>query len=105
MLGDQVVEIKSDLIHGMNGLINKGKIPISEKNVKKFVLDNTKTKWNGRGMMLSLIQQDDVGFIIKILSYKMSSSSREDGVSTRFINTTNKMCVERVEVNLCKIIK
>ena len=56
-------------------------------------------------MMLSLIQQDDVIFISKILAYKMSFSSREDEFTIGFINASYKMCFERVEVNLCEILK
>lgn len=104
-IGDQIIEISSDLIHEVTGLSNKGKIPINEKNVKKTVLENTKTKWNGRSMMLSLIKQDDVRFISKILAYQMNSSSREDEVSAGFINAVYKMCVDKVEVNLCEILK
>ena len=56
-------------------------------------------------MMLRKIEQDNVRFLTKILAYKMISSSREDTVSTGFINVVYKMCVDKVEVNLCEIMK
>jgi len=86
-------------------LSNKGKISINEKNVKKTILENTKAKWNGIDMILSLIKQDDVIFISKILAYKMSSSSREDEVSVGFIDATYKMSIDRIEFNLCDILQ
>lgn len=45
--GQQVFDITNELINEVIGLRNKAKILINEKNVKKVVEANTKTKWNG----------------------------------------------------------
>ena len=42
-IGEQVVDITSDLLHEVTRVRNKGKIPINEKNVKKVLEANTKT--------------------------------------------------------------
>ena len=56
-------------------------------------------------MMLNLIEQDDVRFIKKILAYKMSSRSRENEIFIDFINHTYKMCIDKIKVKLCEILK
>lgn len=57
-------------------------------------------------MMLSLIKQDDMKLITKILSYNMSSYSREDEISIGFVNASYKMCGCKItNYNLEKIKK
>lgn len=56
-------------------------------------------------MMLSIIEYDYVRCIAKIIAYKMSSSSREDYILVGFINVAYKMCDDRIEHNVCEIMK
>lgn len=104
-IGDNVIDISEDLIHEVTRLCNQGSIPLNEKNVKKFVIENTKSTYNGREIVISQIKKDDVRFVKKIIATKLCSSSRDDGLVARFVHVTYKVCVEKVQVNSCEILR
>ncbi|WP_233109398.1 hypothetical protein, partial [[Clostridium] innocuum] len=74
---DRVIDITADLIHEVTRLSKVGEIPLNEKNMRKIVLDNTGSSYNGRGIVISKIKQDDVRYLCKILTTKFCGSSRE----------------------------
>ena len=104
-LVDNVVEISANLIHEVTALCNEGSIPVNEKNVKKLVLDNTKSFYNGRGIVISKIKLDDVKFLSGIIAARMCYSSKEDDMAAGFIQVAYKICVDREKVNLCEILR
>ncbi len=80
-------------------------IPFNEKNVNKFVLENTKSIYNGRGIIITKIKQDDVRFVSRIIATKICSISREHDMEVGLIHATYKLCIEREKVNLSKILR
>ena len=73
--------------------------------MKKVVFENTKSKYNGRGILISKIKQHDVRFGNRIMTSKICSSSREDDTIASFIHVTYMMCVENAKVKLCEILR
>ena len=55
-VGDFLAMIENDMIHRLTSLCNEGRNPINEKNVKKMVEINVKTKLDGRNMRIDLIK-------------------------------------------------
>ena len=56
MLGEDVVNNSDNLIHEVTRLCNEGSIIVNEKNVKKLVIENTKSKYNRRGIIIHKIK-------------------------------------------------
>lgn len=104
-LDDRVIDITTYLIHEVNSLSKSGVILFNEKNVKKTVLDNTKSSYNGKGIVISKIQQDDVRYLCKILTSKFCANSREDDMATGMIHVAYLMCVDKIQVDMCEILR
>lgn len=95
-IGDNVIDISAKLIHEVTRLCNQGSIPLNEKNVKKIMIENTKSTYNGRGIIISQIKKDDVTFVrfvSKMISTKLYSSSSDDELAARFVHASYKLCV------------
>ena len=84
-----------NLTYEVTGLRNEGSIPLNEKNVKMVVLENTKSTYNRRGIVISKIKQDDVRYVRKNMVGKICSSYIEDDMKKRFIHAPYKICVEK----------
>lgn len=93
------------MIHKLTGLSNEGCKPVNEKNVKKLVEINLKTKSDGRNMRIDLVAEADVRIIGKIIGYKPNQSSRMTFVPIGFIHATYLMIVKKENVNMWKIVK
>lgn len=104
-LDDRVIDITANLIHEVKGLSKSRVIPFNEKNVKKIMLDNTKSSYNGRGIVIRKIIQDDVRYVSKILTSKFCANYREDDMAAGMVHTTYLMCVEKVQVDKCEILR
>ena len=102
---ENVVNISSDLIHEVTGLSKQGSVLIGEKLVKKKVESYTKEIYNGKAMVISTIKQDDVRFLSRIISYSVCASSKIDELSGKFIYVAYKICAEKEQVNLSKIMR
>ena len=89
-----MIEISANLNHEVAGLTNEGAITINEKNVKKAMLENTKSEYNERCIMISKIKKHDVKFINRIIASKICLISREDDMVARFIHASYKICIE-----------
>ena len=83
------------MIHKVTGLCNEGSNPVNEKNVKKLVETNLKTKSDGRNMRIDLIAETDVRVLSKIIGYKMNHSSRLNFVPAQFIHAAYLMTAKR----------
>ena len=83
---DIPVMIDNKLIHKFSSLSNEGCNIVNEKNVKKLVETNQKTKFDGRNMKLDLITKIDVRLISKNIGYKMNYNSRVNSIPTGFIH-------------------
>lgn len=92
---DRVIDITADLIHDVTGLSKVGEIPLNEKNMRNIVLDNTGSSYNGRGIAISKIKQDDVRYLCKILTTKFYGSSREDDMAIGMVHVAYLMCIEK----------
>lgn len=88
------------MIHRLTRLSNEGINLVNEKNVKKMVETNLKTKSNGRNIRINLIKDDDVRIIKKIIGYKMNYSSRINYIPTRFIHATYLMTIKKEKINV-----
>lgn len=104
-LDDRVINITTDLIHEVISLSKIGVIPFNEKNVKKTVMDNTKSSYNGRGIVVSKIIQDDARYVCKILTSKFCANSREDDMAAGMVHVAYLMCIEKVQVDMCEILR
>ena len=102
---DSVIDILANLIHEVTILRKQGSVPKGEKLVKKKVESYTKIVYNGKAMVINTIKQDDGRFIRRIISYSICASSKMDELLTGFIYATYKICVEKEQVNLSKILR
>lgn len=73
-LGDNVIQFFANLIHEVTRLCNEGSILVNEKNVNKLVDDNTKSVYNGRGIVIRKIKQRHVRFLSRIIVARMCYS-------------------------------
>lgn len=86
-------------------LCNKGSISINEKNVKKLVLENTKSAYSRRGIVTSKIKQDDVIFMSRIIAKKICSSSRDNDMVVGFVQEAYKICADKEKFNLSEVLR
>lgn len=94
-MGDNVVEISTNLIHEVTGICKQGSISVGEKLVKKKVEQNTKAVYNGKAMVISTIKQHDVRFMSRVIASSIYASSKTDELSTGFIYMAYKICIEK----------
>ena len=104
-LGDSLICIDNDLIHKVTSLSNEGCNPVNIKNVRRIVETNLNTRFDGKNMKISTIQDDGVRLISKILGYKFNHGSRIGSVPTGFLHIDYVMAVNGEKVNLCDIIQ
>ena len=104
-MGDNVVDISTNLIHEVSGLSKQVSVPIGNKMVKKKVESYAKVVYNGKAMVTSAIKQDDVRFLSIIIAYSICASSKIDKMLGRFIYAAYKICVEKEQVNLSEILR
>lgn len=99
------MQISTNLIHDVTSLRYEGYIALNKKNMKKVVLGNAHSTYNGRGIVISKIKQDDVIFFRKTMTSKMCSSSREDDVAIGFVHVVYMIHVDKSKVKLCEILR
>ena len=102
---DRVIDITADLIHEVTGLSKEGEMPLNEKKIKNVVLENTGSSYNGRGIVITKIRQDDVRYLCKILTTKFCANSREDDMAVGLVHAAYLMCVEKKKIDLCEILR
>lgn len=104
-LEDRVIDITADLIHDVIGLSKSSVIPLNEKNMRKIVISNIGSSYNGRGIVISKIKQDDVRYLCKILTTKFCTNSREDDMVASMVHITYLMCVDKVPIDMYEILR
>ena len=73
--------------------------------MRKIILDNTGSNYNGRGIVISKIKKDDVRYLCKFLTTKFCGSSREDDMAAGMVHVAYLMCIEKKQVDLCEILR
>ena len=105
-VGDIPIVIDNDVPHNqVTRLSNEGFNLVNDKNIRKIVETNLKTKFDGRNMRVDLIENAKVGFFRKIIGYKNNHSSRVNFVLTRSLHLAYVMAIENKNMNMCEIIK
>lgn len=104
-VGDTLVLIGNDIIHRLTSLCNEGCNLVSEKNVKRFIEKNLKSKSDGRNMKIDLINKFDVSMASKVIRYKMNYNSKVNLVPIGFIHVSYPITTKRQKVNMCEILK
>ena len=102
--GDVLVTIDNDLIHKVTSLTNEGCNLVNDKNMRKFVETNLKTKFDDKNMRVDLIRDIGIRILSKIIGYKLNHVSRVNLVPTRFLHVAYAMAMERKKLNMCEIV-
>lgn len=100
---DGLVKIKKYVLHIVTRFLISDRPRAYKKTAKNNLCELTKSKWDERGLKLSIVDYLELRFVSNIISYQIFQSFRVDSVPCGAIDIAYKIVKKDMKIDLCEI--